>query len=69
MILGKNDDLTMDEFGSSTMDSICPITTNPITKLNFPQFLANQIHYHLSEIKSLQSFRYQSYLVDLSLFS
>jgi hypothetical protein len=69
MILGENDDLIVDEFGLGIMASICPITTKPITKFNFPQFLADQIHYQLSEIESLRSFRYQSYLVHLFLFS
>jgi hypothetical protein len=67
MILGENDDLTVDEFVLGIMVSIFPITTKPITKFNYAQFLADQIHYQLSEFESLRSFRYQSYLVHLFL--
>jgi hypothetical protein len=61
--------LTVDEFVLGIMVSIFPITTKPITKFNYAQFLADQIHYQLSEFESLRSFRYQSYLVHLFLFT
>jgi hypothetical protein len=55
MILGENDDLIVDEFGLGIMASICPIMTKPITKFNFPQFLADQIHYQLSELNPFEA--------------
>jgi hypothetical protein len=69
MILGKVNDLTVDEFVLGIMVSIFPITTKPITKFNYAQFIADQIHYQLSEFETLRSFRYQSYLVHLFLFT
>jgi hypothetical protein len=69
MILGGKDDLTVDEFVLGMMVSICPITTKPITKFNYAQFLADQIHYQIFEFESLRSFIYQSYLVHLFLFT
>jgi hypothetical protein len=49
--------------------SICPSTVKPLTKFNYAQFLADKIHHQLSEFETLRSFRYQSYLVHLFLFS
>jgi hypothetical protein len=69
MIVGKKNDLTVDEFVLGIMVSICSITTKPITKFNYAQFLADQNHYQLSKFKSLRSFRYQSYMVHLFLFT
>jgi hypothetical protein len=39
MILGKVNDLTIDEFVLGIMVSIFPITTKPITKFNYAQFI------------------------------
>jgi hypothetical protein len=69
MILGKNNDLTVDEFVLGIMVLICSITTKLITKFNYAQFLADQIHYQISEFESLKIFRCQSYLVQLFLFT
>jgi hypothetical protein len=68
-ILGKINDSTVDEFVLGIMVSIFLITTKPLTRFNYAQFLADQIHYQLSEFESLRCFRYQSYLVHLFLFS
>jgi hypothetical protein len=67
-ILGKDKDLVVDEFVLGIMASICVFAAKPLTKFNYNQFLADQIHYQLSEFESLRSFRYQSYLVHLFLF-
>ena len=67
MILAKNNDLTVDEFVLGIMVSICPITTKPITKFDYAQFIVDQIHYQLSEFESLRSFRY--YMIHLFLFT
>jgi hypothetical protein len=69
VILGKYNDLVVDEFVLGIMVAIFPIITKPMTKFIFSQFLADQIHYQLSEFESLRIFRYQSYLVYLFLFS
>jgi hypothetical protein len=69
MILGKDNDLVVDEFVLGNMISICPFTVKPLTKFNYAQFLADQIHHQLSEFETLRNFRYQSYLVHLFLFS
>jgi hypothetical protein len=69
IILGKDNDLVVDEFVLGIMVSICPITTKPMTKFNYAQFLVDQIHHQLSDFESLRNFRYQSYLVHLFLFS
>jgi hypothetical protein len=49
--------------------SICPSIVKPLTKFNYAQFLADKIHHQLLEFETLKSFRYQSYLVHLFLFS
>jgi hypothetical protein len=69
MILGKVSDLKFDEFVLEILISIFHITSKPITKFNYAQFIADQIHYELSEFETLRSFRYQSYLVHLFLFT
>jgi len=69
MILGKIDDLTIDEFVLGIMVSILPITTKPITKFNYAQFIVDHMHYQLSEFESLRRFKYRSYLFRLFLFT
>jgi hypothetical protein len=69
VILGKDNDLVVDEFMLGNMMSIFPFTVKPLIKFNYAQFLADQIHHQLSEFETLRSFRYQSYLVHLFLFS
>jgi hypothetical protein len=68
-ILGKDNDLVVDEFVLGFVTSIFPFTTKPLTRFNYAQLLAGKIHHQLSEFESLGSFRYQSYLVHLFLFS
>jgi len=69
MILGKDKDLALDEFVLGDMTSICPFAVKTLTKFNYTQSLANQIHHQLSEFETLMNFRYQSYLVHLLMFT
>jgi hypothetical protein len=48
VILGKDNDLVVDEFVLRIMVENFQIMTKPMTKFNFSQLLADQIHYHLS---------------------
>jgi hypothetical protein len=38
VILGKDNDLVVDEFVLGCMMSICPFTMKPLTKFNYPNF-------------------------------
>jgi len=48
---------------------ICPFKVKPSTRFNYAQFFSDQIHCQLLEFETLKSFKYQSYLVHLFLFS
>jgi hypothetical protein len=69
VILGKDDDQVIDNFFLGCLMSICPFTMKPLTKFNYAKFILDKIHYQLSKFETLRSFKYQSYLVHLFLFS
>jgi hypothetical protein len=68
-ILGNDNDLTIDEYVLGFMISICPHTVKHLSKFNYAQHLANNIHHQLSEFETTRYFRYQSYSVYLLMYS
>jgi len=65
VILGNDADQVVDEYVLGFMMSICPYTVKPLTKFNYAQFLANNIHLRLSKFETSRYFGYQCYLVHL----
>jgi hypothetical protein len=47
---------------------IFPLTIQPIARFHFSQYIANSLHYQLTEFTLSRSCRYQSYLVYFLLF-
>jgi len=68
-ILGNDNDKTIDQYALGLMNYIFPPMLKPLVKYNYPQFLADNIHYELLEFEATKYFRYQSYLIYLFLYS
>jgi hypothetical protein len=68
-ILGYEHDKTIDETILGLMTILCPPDAIMYAKLDYCQFLAEIMHFQLSNFHSAKTFRYQSYLVYLILFN